>query len=148
MEGLQVTSIEFFVGLKKTTENLSPEVDLHLYSQTGGCQMIAVLPLASLCCDLMELCCRKVILISWLAFCNTLTHLVFEHCDYVLSLTLREERRLRIFENRVLRRTFGPTKDEVTGEWRRLHNKEIYNLYSSPNIIRLGVLRRLRWTDM
>ena len=49
------------------------------------------------------------------------------------SLTLREERRLRVFENRVLRRVFGPKRDEVTGEWRKLHNEELNNLYSSPN---------------
>jgi hypothetical protein len=48
---------------------------------------------------------------------------------------LREESRLRVFENRVLRRIFGPKRDEVTGEWRRLHNKELCALYSSPNII-------------
>jgi hypothetical protein len=53
------------------------------------------------------------------------------------SLTLREECRLRVFESRVLRRIFGPKKDEVTGGWRRLHNKEVYALYSSPNVIRL-----------
>jgi hypothetical protein len=52
-------------------------------------------------------------------------------------LTLREECRVRVFENRVLRRIFGPKRDEVTGEWRRLHNKELYALYSSPNIIRV-----------
>jgi hypothetical protein len=52
------------------------------------------------------------------------------------SLTLREECRLRVFENRVLRRIFGPRMNEVTGEWRRLHNKELYALYSSPDIIR------------
>jgi hypothetical protein len=52
---------------------------------------------------------------------------------------------LRVFENRVLRRIFGPKRDEVTGEWRRLHNKELYALYSSPNIIRVIKSRRLRW---
>jgi hypothetical protein len=49
---------------------------------------------------------------------------------------LREECRLRIFENKMLRRIFGPKRDEITGEWRRLHTKELYALYSSPNIIR------------
>jgi hypothetical protein len=52
------------------------------------------------------------------------------------SLTLREEHRLRVFENRVLRRIFGPTRDEVTEEWRKLHNRELHNLYSSPDVIR------------
>jgi hypothetical protein len=61
------------------------------------------------------------------------------------SLTLRKECRLRVFENRVLRRIFGPKRDEVTGEWRRLHNRELYALYSSPNIIRVIKSRRLRW---
>jgi hypothetical protein len=51
-------------------------------------------------------------------------------------LTLREEHRLRVFENRVLRRIFGPKRDEVAGEWRKLHNEELHNLYSSPDIIR------------
>jgi hypothetical protein len=62
------------------------------------------------------------------------------------SLTPREECRLRVFENKVLRRIFGPKRDEVTGEWRRLHNKELYALYSSPNIIRVIKSRKLRWT--
>jgi len=53
------------------------------------------------------------------------------------SLTLREERRLRVFENRVLRRIFGPKRDEVTGEWRKLHNEELNNLYTSPNIVQM-----------
>jgi hypothetical protein len=52
------------------------------------------------------------------------------------SLALREENRLRVFENRVLRRIFGPWRDEVTGEWRKLRNEKLHNLYSSPDIIR------------
>ena len=54
------------------------------------------------------------------------------------SLILREERRLRMFENRVLRRVSGPKRDEVTGEWRKLHNEEIRDLYSLPNIVQGG----------
>jgi hypothetical protein len=61
------------------------------------------------------------------------------------SLTLREEHRLRVFENRVLRGIFGPKRDEVTGEWRKLHSEELHNLYSSPDIIRQIKSRRMRW---
>jgi len=61
------------------------------------------------------------------------------------SLTLREERKLRVFENRVLRRVFGPKKDEVTGKWRKLHNEELSDLYSLPNIVRVVKSRRMRW---
>jgi hypothetical protein len=62
-----------------------------------------------------------------------------------LSLTLREEHRLRIFENRVLRRIFGPKRDEVTGGWRKLHSEELHGLYSSPSIVRVIKARRIRW---
>ena len=61
------------------------------------------------------------------------------------SLTLREERKLRVFENMVLRRIFGPRRDEVTGVWRRLHNEELNDLYSSPNIVRVIKSSRMRW---
>jgi hypothetical protein len=65
---------------------------------------------------------------------NIILPVVFYGCE-TWSLTLREEHRLRVFENRVLRRIFGPKRDEVTREWRRLHNEELYAVYSS-NIIR------------
>jgi hypothetical protein len=61
------------------------------------------------------------------------------------SLKLREEHRLRVFENGVQRRIFGPKRDEVTGEWRKLHNGELHNLYSSPDIIGQIKSRRMRW---
>ena len=58
---------------------------------------------------------------------------------------MREEHRLRVFENKVLRKIFGAKKDEITGEWRKLHNAKLHALYSSPNIIRNLKLRRLIW---
>jgi hypothetical protein len=61
------------------------------------------------------------------------------------SLTVREEHKLRVFENRVLRRIFRPKKDGVTGGWRKLHNEELHNLYSSPSIIRIIKSRRMTW---
>jgi hypothetical protein len=61
------------------------------------------------------------------------------------ALTSREEHRLRVFENRLLRKIFGPKRDEVKGEWRKLHNEEHRDLYSSPSIIRIIKLRRMGW---
>jgi hypothetical protein len=61
------------------------------------------------------------------------------------SLILREEGRLRVFENRVLRRIFGPKRDEVTGEWRKLHKKKLHVRYCLPNIVRVIKSRRMRW---
>ena len=60
---------------------------------------------------------------------------------------MREECRLRVFENRVLRRVFGPKRDEVTGEWRKLHNGELRDIYSLPNIVRVVKSRRMRWAE-
>jgi hypothetical protein len=58
---------------------------------------------------------------------------------------VREEHRLRVFENRVLKRIFGPKRIKVTGGWRKLHNEELHNLYSSPSIIRMIKSRRIKW---
>jgi len=58
---------------------------------------------------------------------------------------LRDERKLRVFENMVLRRIFGPRREEVTGEWRRLHNEELNDMYCSPNIVRVIKSRRMKW---
>jgi hypothetical protein len=65
-------------------------------------------------------------------------------CD-TWSLTVREGHKLRVFENRVLRRIFGPKRDGVTVGWRKLHNEELHNLFSLPSIIRIIKLRRMRW---
>jgi hypothetical protein len=62
-----------------------------------------------------------------------------------LSLTLREEHKLRVFKNRVLMRIFGPKRDEVPGGWRKLHNEELHGLYCSPSIVRVIKARRMRW---
>jgi hypothetical protein len=58
---------------------------------------------------------------------------------------LREKRRLRVFENRMLRRVLGPKRDEVTGEWRKLHNEKLNDLYSLPSIVRVVKSRKMRW---
>jgi hypothetical protein len=63
----------------------------------------------------------------------------------IWSLTLREEHRLRVFANRVLKRIFRPKKDEVTGGWRKLHDEELHGLYSSPSIVRVIKARKMRW---
>jgi hypothetical protein len=60
-------------------------------------------------------------------------------------LTLREEHRPRVFENRALRRIFGSKRDKVTGEWRKLHNEDLRDLYSSPDILRMVQLSRMAW---
>jgi hypothetical protein len=62
------------------------------------------------------------------------------------SLTFREDHRLGMFENRVLRKIFGPKRDELAGEWKKLHNKELHDLYYSPSIIRIIKATRMRWT--
>jgi len=73
---------------------------------------------------------------------TTILPVLLYGCE-IWSLSLREERRLRVFENRVLRRIFCPKRDEVTGEWRKLHNEELNDLYCSPNIVRVIKSRKM-----
>jgi hypothetical protein len=75
---------------------------------------------------------------------NIIFPVVLYGCE-TWSLTLREEHRLRVFENRVLIRRFGPKRDEVTGKWRKLYNEKPHNLYSSPTIVRVIKSSRIRW---
>jgi hypothetical protein len=83
----------------------------------------------------------------WLDIYTVILPVVLYGCE-TGSLTLREEQRLRVFENRVLRRIFGPKKDGVKGEWRQFHNEELLDLYSSPSIIRIIKSRRMKWAGM
>jgi hypothetical protein len=84
-------------------------------------------------------------LIAYLTTLSTIILLAVLYVCETWSLTLREGHRLRVFENRVLRRIFGPKRDEVTGGWTKLHNEELHNLYSSPSIIKMIKSRRMRW---
>jgi hypothetical protein len=75
---------------------------------------------------------------------TTILPLVLYRCE-TWSLTIREEHKLRVFENKVMRKIFRPKRDEVMGGWRKLHNEELHNLFSSPIIIRIIKLRWIRW---
>jgi hypothetical protein len=94
------------------------------------------------------------LLTNWLVRCKSLRIIakyylypvVLYGCE-TWSLTLREEHRLIMFENRMLRRIFGPKRDEVTGDWRKLHNEKLHNFYYLQNIIRMMKSMRMRWAE-
>jgi hypothetical protein len=95
--------------------------------------MVTLKHLQELSCDILKRLYSKTIILP----------VVLYGCE-TWSFTLREEHRLRVFQNRVLRRIFGPKGDEVTGAWRKLHNEELHGLYSSPSIVRVIKARRMR----
>ena len=87
----------------------------------------------------------QLFIVSQMAIYRTIILFVVLYVCETWSLTLRDERRLRVFENRVLRRTIGPKRDEVTGEWSKLHNEELNDLHCSLDIIWLMKSRIRRW---
>jgi hypothetical protein len=101
--------------------------------------MLATIQFRTFC---LPVCCQKNLTIR--IYKTIILPVVLYGCE-TWSLTLREEHRLKAFENRVLRRIFGPKRDEVTGEWRKLHDDELGVLYSSPSIITIIKSRRMRW---
>jgi len=129
--------VEYFKYLGKTQKNknyVKEETKNSLKSGNACCQSVQNLVSSSLILKIINIkTYRTVVLPVVLYGCET------------WSLTLREERRMRMIENRVLRRTFGPMRDEITGEWRKLHTEEPNDLYSSRNIFRFIKSRRMRW---
>jgi hypothetical protein len=101
--------------------------------------MLAIIRSRTFC---LLTCCQKNITIT--IYKTIILPVVLYGCK-TWSLTLREEHRLGEFENKVLKMIFGPKRDEVTGEWRKLHDEEIRDLFSSPRIIRIMKSRRMRY---
>ena len=96
----------------------------------------------------MRICSLRFLVCSAQSPCYIVIRSLPDYGCETWSLTMKEERRLRMFENRVLRRIFGPKRDEVTGQWRKLHNEELSDLYSLPNIVRVVKSRRMGWSCM
>ena len=124
-----------YLGTTLTNQNsIQEEIKSRLKSGNACCHSVQnLLSSRLLSKNLMIKIYRTIILSVVLYGCET------------WSLTLREEHRLWVFENRVLRRIFGPKRDVVTGEWRKLRNEELNDLYSSSNTVQLIKSRRMRW---
>jgi hypothetical protein len=124
-----------YLGTTLTDQNhMNEEINSRLNSGNACCRSVHSLLSSRLLSRKLKVKIYKTIIVPIILYgCET------------WSVTLREEHRLREFENRVLRRIFGSKRDEVTGEWRKLHNGELHNLYSSPDIIRQIKSRRMRW---
>ena len=128
-----VVEVFKYLGTTLTNKNsVQEEIKNRLKARNACCYSVQNLLSFSLLSKNLKMC-RTIILPVVLYGCET------------WSLILREECRLRVFENRVLRRVFGPMRDEVTGERRKLHNEELNDLYSSPSTVRLIKSRRMRW---
>jgi hypothetical protein len=124
-----------YLGITLTDQNLIQEEIKRSWSSSNACYH-SVQNLLSSCLLSKNLKMRmyKTIILPVILYgCET------------WSLTLREKHRLRVFENKVLRRIFEPKRDEITGGWRKLHNEELRGLYSSPSIIRITESSRMRW---
>ena len=122
-----------YLGTTLTNQNfIQEEIKSRLKSGNAFCHSVQILLSSNLLSTNINIKIYRTIIV------------VLYGCE-TWSLTLREERRLRMFENRVLRIIFGPERDRIIGEWRKLHNVELNDLYSSPNIVRVIKSRRLRW---
>jgi len=116
-----------YLGTTLTNQNsIQEEIKSRLKSENACCHLVQNLLSSSFLSKNLKIKIYRIIILPFVLYgCET------------WWLTLREERRLRAFENRGLRRIFGPKRDEVTGEWRKLHNEELNDLYCSPNIVRV-----------
>jgi hypothetical protein len=124
-----------YLGTTLTDQNcMHEEIESRLNSGNACCHSVQSLFFSHLLSRNVKVEIHKTIILP----------VVLYGCE-TWSLTLREEHRLKVFENRVLKRIFGPQRDEVTGEWRKLHNGELHILYSSPHIIRQIKSSRIRW---
>jgi len=123
-----------YLGTTLTDQNSIPEeIKSRLKSGNACYHLVQNLLSSSLLSKSLKLRYTELILLDVLYECGT------------WSLKLREEHRLRVFENMVLRRIFGPKRDEVTGDWGKLQNEELNDMYSSPNIVWVIKSRRMRW---